>query len=655
MALEDGRRKLVAIVFTDIEGYTSIVQKDEQIALGLLEEHNAILRSVLRQHHGREVKTVGDAFLIEFESALEAVLCGIEIQSAMKERNDGVPGEKQIFLRIGVHIGDVVYRGNDILGDAVNIASRIQSEAEPGTVNLSEDVYNQIRNKINYTIEKIPKQKFKNIQSEINVYRILLPWEKSGDDSRHIMKNRIAVIPFANISPDPNDDYFTDGLTEELISTLSEIRGLRVIARTSVLRYRGTDRPASAIGKDLSVAYILEGSVRKAGSKIRVTAQLIDCRSEERVWSDRYDRKLDDLFAIQSDIAKSVAVSLKITLLSGDMARVEKRDTDNVAAYAAYLKGRTYLHERTEKAIKAAREQFLIATKEDPAYARAYAGIADTHMLLGDYLFAPVPESLDLAKKYIDKALDLDPDIAEARVSLGNYLVYDYKFNDAEVEFKRAIALNPSYATGHHWYGNLLEHLGRPEESLAEILLAEKLDPLSSSITISAVYSCIQAGKLDEANRRITKLKDIDAAKEYIDEAKMVVHFVQRNWSEASRYLQRMLDRDPNDPFLKADAAYIDAVRGNRSSAMKTIGELEKLPPSARTRCGMIAFVYIGLGEIDESIAWLNRAVDERETFFGWFRLYPLFEVLWRDPRFQRILRRANLPATNEGIQATVA
>ncbi len=636
-----------------MSGYTSLMERDEKLALGLLETQNALLRSILRQYNGREVKTIGDAFLIEFDSAVEAVLCAIEFQSTLRTRNTNASADEQIFIRIGIHMGEVVFRSNDIFGDAVNIASRIQNFAEPGTICISEDVFNQIRNKINYPIEKIPNRRFKNVESEMDVYRIILPWEDQKQEAKFpvLQKNRIAVIPFANISPDPADSFFTDGLTEELIATLSEIGGLRVIARTSVMKYKGRDVAAAVIGRELSVPYILEGSVRKAGDRIRVYVQLIDCQNEEPMWSMRYERMVGDLFAIQSGIALNVASSLKITLLSPDRARVEKKGTENLTAYAAYLKGRTYLHERTEAAIRSAREQFIIATKEDPEYALAYAGLADTHMLLGDNLFAPVGESLELAKSYIDRALELDPDIAEARVSLAYYLTYDYKFKEAEAEFKRAIALSPSYATGHHWYANLLEHFGKAEESLAEILLAEQLDPLSSAITGSAIYACIQAGKSEEALKRIRKLSEIEANPAYVDEGSMTLHFAAKEWEKAMFYILRMKARDPDDPFLIADIGYINAVTGKKDEALKTIELLTGLPPNERLRCSMIAFVYSGLGDLDESFKWLERSIDEREVFVGWFRLYPTFENLRKDPRFEKFLERANLPIKGERLQ----
>ncbi|MGI0081452.1 MAG: tetratricopeptide repeat protein, partial [Nitrososphaerales archaeon] len=442
-------------------------------------------------------------------------------------------------------VGDVIQRGGDVFGDAVNIASRIVSFAEEGGICISEQVYAQVRNKIQNRMVEIPDQPLKHVEQPMNLYEVVLPWEENVHSRPVARRMRIAVLPFTNISPEPRDSYFADGLTEELISALSEVQGLRVIARTSINRYRETTKSVLQIGSELEVAHVLEGSVRKAGNKIRVFTQLIEVESQEHVWSNRYDRDLEDVFSIQSDIAKQVVDSLKLTLLKDERSRIEKKDTENLAAYVAYLKGRTMLQDRTERAMKSAKEQFELAIRENTTYAKAYAGLADMHMLLGDYLFAPVQSSLGEARQNIEKALELDPDLPEARVSLALFLQFEYNFGEAENEFKRAIALNPSNATAHHWFASLLESMGHPEQALKEVLLAEELDPLSLSITLGVVYRCIGAGKYDEVLRRIKQLQEIDSTSPMINEALMAYHFARKEWENALSYLRKMIDEDP--------------------------------------------------------------------------------------------------------------
>ena len=631
-------------MFTDLVGYTAMAQRNESLALELLERHNTLLRSVVKQRRGREVKTVGDAFLLEFGSALEAVLCAIEIQSVLNEQNKLVGGAERILVRIGIHVGDVIHRGGDVFGDAVNIASRIVRFAEQGGICISGQVYAQVVNKLEYPLIKISAQSLKNVEQRIDLYRVVL---EPGVDAPHKSSkawSRVAVLPFANISPDPRDGYFADGLTEEMISALSEVKGLRVIARTSVNHYKETSKTVAQIGNELGVSFVLEGSVRKAGNKVRVGAQLIDVESQEHIWSNQYDRNLNDIFSIQSDIAKKVADSLEVTLLKGERARIERKDTESTVAYVAYLKGRTLLHDRSEKAIKGAKEQFELAVREDAGYSKAYSGLADTYMILGDYLFSPFPSSLEEAKKQIRKALELDPNLAEARVSLANYLMYNYDFVGSENEFRRAIELNPSYASAHHWFAGTLDQLGKTDEAFAEMMLAEELDPLSSAISLSAVYRFILTRTFDEALKRIRKLSEIDPEGPLVAEAWMAYHFVRKEWDGALLYLKRMIEADPDDPYLDMDLAYIYAVTGKRNEALLLVEKLKAVPESARIKGNFLAFVYAGLGDLDECFRWLDYAYDRREIFIGWFRRYPLLENVRSDKRFGELLKRARLP-----------
>jgi adenylate cyclase len=646
LTLSETVRRLAAVVFTDIAGYTALSERDESLALALLEKHNSLIRSVVAAHRGKEIKTIGDAFLLEFDSTLDAVLCAMEIQRAFWKQNEGSPEAERLFLRIGVHVGDVVVQNNDLFGDAVNFASRIEHEADPGGICISEQVYSQVRNKLMYPVVKLPQQKLKNVEERADLYLIELPWQGSLQEPRPSVsaRNRIAVMPFANISPDPGDAYFSDGLTEEIISAISEIKELRVIARTSVNRYRGTtDKDATEIGAELQVAYILEGSVRKSGNKIRVSTQLIDVKTQEHVWSNNYDRNLDDIFLIQSDIASNVADSLKLTLFPNERNHIEGKGTGSSTAYVAYLKGRALLHDRSEKAIRGAKAQFEIAKQEDSSFALAYAGLADTQMISSNYLLSPFPESMEEAKANIRKAIELDPDSAEARVSLAEELMYEYKFREAEREFRRAISLNPSYATAHHWYSNCLADLGHREKSHSEIMMAEELDPLSSIITLSVIYNCLEHAKFEEAQQRLKKLVEIDPASQLVNEGFMVYHFTRKEWDKTLEYIKKMREVEPNDPYLDADEAYIYGVTGRGPEALDLISKIDKeVPEDAGTKYSLLAFVYSGF-DLDECFRLLNRAFEAREVFFGWYRQSPYFDNVRKDPRFNELLKRADL------------
>jgi len=639
-------RRLAAVVFTDIVGYTALTERDESLALSLLEKHNSLIRSVVRSNRGKEIKTIGDAFLLEFDSTLDAVLCAIEIQKTFSQQNEHSPAGERIFLRIGIHVGDVVVQNNDIFGDAVNIASRIEHEAAPGGICISEQVYSQVRNKLRYPVVKIPQQKLKNVELRADLYMVELPWNGRTREQEPptITKNRIAVLPFTNISPDPNDAYFAEGLTEEIISALSEIKGLRVIARTSVNRYRETSgKDIGQIGFELQVAYILEGSVRKSGNRVRVSTQLIEVSTQEHVWSDQYDRNLDDVFLIQSHIAENVADSLKLTLFPQEITHIEEKAPGTSTAYVAYLKGRALLHDRSEKAIRGAKEQFEIAIREDPSFALAYAGLADTQIISSDYLLSPYPESLEEARANIRKAIELDPYLAEARVSHAEALMYEYRFQEAEEEFRRAISLNPSYATAHHWYSNCLADLGRNEESESEIVLAEDLDPLSSVIALAALYNFLEIGKFEEAEKRLERLVEIDPKSELVNEGFMIYHLIRKEWDKALEYINKMREGNPVDPYLDADTTYIFAMTGRKEEALELIQKIEReVPENSGTKYSLLAFAYVAL-DLDESFRFLERALEARESAFGWFRHSPVFENLRKDPRFEEILKEANM------------
>src|SRR2546422_4559885 len=343
MSLSQGQRRLAAIMFTDMVGYTALGQRDESLSLALVDEQRKLLRPIFNRHNGREIKTLGDAFLVEFPSALAAVRCAYEIQRATREYNILLPGERKIHLRVGIHLGDVMELEGDISGDAVNVASRIEPLAEDGGVCMSRQVYDHVQNKFDLPIVSVGVKTLKNVNTPMEVFKILMPWERERPNaSVPLDSKRIAILPFANMSPDPKDSYFADGVTEELISTISNISGLQVISRTSVMGYKGANKRIPEIGQELKVGSVLEGSIRKADSFVRITAQLVDVNTDRHLWSQSYDRELKNVFALQSEIAKNVADSLRVKILTPETEQIDRRLTENTTAYDLYLKGRSH-------------------------------------------------------------------------------------------------------------------------------------------------------------------------------------------------------------------------------------------------------------------------------------------------------------------------
>src|SRR6266480_6196678 len=372
-------RRLAAILAADVAGYSRLMGADEE---GTHERLKAARRQLvdpkINEHRGRIVKTTGDGLLAEFPSVVDAMRCAAEMQRGMLDREPDVPDERRIRFRIGVNLGDVIAEGDDIFGDGVNIAVRLESIAEPGGISVSNSVRDQVGNRLDLTFEDKGEQNLKNIEKPIRVYSVSLdgPGARS-EKQRPSKKPSIAVMPFANMSGDPEQEYFSDGITEDILTDLSKISGLFVVARHSAFIYKDKPVKAQQIGQELGVDFLLEGSVRKAGSHVRVTGQLVNCKDGGHLWAERFDRDLTDIFAIQDEITQAIVEQLKIKLPLQEKQSIEQAPTDNVEAYTYYLRGRQFLHRHSKSYYDLARRMFTKAVELDPRYARAYAGIAD--------------------------------------------------------------------------------------------------------------------------------------------------------------------------------------------------------------------------------------------------------------------------------------
>ena len=510
----ESERRLAALMFTDMVAYTALTQRNEELAMELLNEQRRLIRQFLAKHKGREVDTIGDAFLVEFTSALEAVRCAIGIQSALKEINAKRPDEKKIWIRVGIHLGDVIHTGTQVAGDAVNIASRIEPLAPPGGICVTAQVYASVVNKFEGTFESMGIPELKNISTPIEVYRISEYGQSTNTTTPTRMsppKDRIAVLPLVNIDSDQANEYFADGMTEELISSISRTKGLRVIARTSVMRYKGSGKSIAEIGRELNVGSVLDGSVRKAGNNIRISVQFIDTSSEEPQWSQDYDREIKDVLQIQSDIAHKVADALREHML-GDASQSEvRRATSKPNAYINYLRGRQFWNKRTEDDLKRAIVFFEDALKIDQDYAMAYTGLADSYATRALLEFMAPHEAYPKARQAVDKALSLDAELAEAHTSLGLIkFQYDWEWKEAEQEFRDAININPSYALAHHFFADLLKAMGRFEEALIEIEKAQELDPLSLAINTGVGHVLYLSRQYDKAIEQYKRAVDLD-------------------------------------------------------------------------------------------------------------------------------------------------
>ncbi len=641
-------RRLAAVMVTDIVGYTALTQEDEDRTLEVLEEHGKLLQGIFSQYGGRVVKSTGDGFLVEFPSALSAIQCALDVQEAVKRRNQQVPEGRRLQLRIGLHVGEVVPHNGDILGDGVNIAARIERLAPPGGIALSQQVYDQVQHRVNVELVSLGKQALKNVRLPVEVYHVAGDAPARRRPNRE--KTRIAVLPLANISPDPADAYFADGMTEELIYRLSQIGGLRVIAHTSVMSYRGARKRISQIGEELGVGVVLEGSVRKAGNRMRITAQLVDTRTEEHLWSCAYDRELEDVFALQRDIAHEVAQALKVKLLAGERRQLAKEATQDVEAYTLYLKGRHFWNQRTQEGLDRGIDYFQRALEADPEFAPAHAGLADSFAVLTALGFMTPEEGYPLAEEAALEALRLDEGLAEAHASLG-LIRWQYRRDTSQAErsLRHAIELNPNYATAHHWYALLLAATGRLDEAVPEIRRALELDPLSPAINADAGKLLTLARRYDEAQEQYLNALEISPnyLKAGIHIGVATAYLLQGKVDDARRSLEQAQRlSDPADQvsqvWMTALSGLVHVQRGEEDEARRLLDSLNSMPPH-HDLAFATAVLTMAVGETERGFAWLEEACERRDGSILWAKVHPCLDAVREDPRFQDLLARMGL------------
>ncbi len=631
-------------MFTDIVGYTSLAQRDETATLQELERHRSLLRPLFASHGGREIKTMGDAFLVEFGSALDAVLCAVSIQQMMHDRK--VARGETVTLRIGVHSGDVVESGGDILGDAVNIAARIEPLAEVGGICISGQVYDQIRNKSNLQFVSLGEKALKNVNIPVTVYMARMPWEQFVPESHEFATSRIAILPFRNMSPDPNDEYFAEGITEEIISTVAGISGLDVISRTSVMSYKGTTKRIEDIGRELKVGSVLEGSFRKAGNKIRVTTQLIEVAKDRHLWAQNYDRNLDDVFEVQSDVARQVADALRVKILSDEKERIARKPTENTAAYALYLKGRYLWNRRGLDNITRALETFEQAVREDSNFALGYVGLADCYSLLRVNEGVDPETNLARANEMVARALELDPDLAEAHVAKGSSLGQQFDLRGAEAEFKRAIDLKPGYPTAHQWYAFwVLYPQQRWSEALQQIEKAVELDPLSPIINLNYGDYFLNKRDYHKALEIYSRAGTLDPAMFAFHSRLARVYGVLNMHEDVERELAAVVEegRKTRPMIGKGVQAELARRRGDRRTVRELLPQLEANLHDTGVDEYEAASLHFFLGEVDEGFEWLERSYSKKVVSILWSKSDPELDSVRADPRYLDLATKLGL------------
>jgi adenylate cyclase len=513
-------RRLSAIMAADVAGYSRLMHNDEEAThTGLTALLADVVEPVIAEHGGHIVKNTGDGFLAEFPSAVEAVRTAMQFQNRIHELTMDDAEDRRIAFRVGINIGDVIVEAHDIFGDGVNIAARLEGVAEPGGICISQTVLNHARDKVSFEVEDAGEQTLKNIARPVHVYRIIIePGRRPATPKPEISaltlpdKPSVAVLPFTNMSGDPEQEYVSDGLAEDVITALSRYPSLFVIARNSSFTYKGRPVDVKQVGRELGVRYVLEGSVRKAGNRIRVTAQLVEAGTSNHVWAERYDRDLADIFAVQDELTEALTTALAPAIADAELRRAMRKPPGSLDAWAAYQRGLWHLSKATPDDDETAERFFKQAIDLDPTFAGGYSALA-LYQLQAAALYQKLdlPSAQRSAEALARRAVALDGADAEARSCLGWALQGRGEADGALAEIERALSMSPNLAIAHGHRGATLNFAGRPREGLAALETCIRLDPRDPYLAVrllhiaGGLYFCSEYDASVEASKRLIR------------------------------------------------------------------------------------------------------------------------------------------------------
>jgi adenylate cyclase len=481
MTAEKIKRKLAAILSADVKGYSRLMGEDEIATVRTLEAYRETISMLIERHHGRVVDSPGDNLLAEFASIVDAVEGAVDIQKALKAKNANLPEKRRMEFRIGINLGDIIEEEERIYGDGINIAARMQGLADGGGISISGTAYDQVKNKLALEYEFQGEQTVKNIEEPVRVYRVVMESDvfTNGTDRALELPDRpsVAVLPFANMTGDPKEEYFSDGLTEDLITDLSKISGLFVIARNSVFTYKGKTVKVEEVGRELGVRYVLEGSVRKDDKRVRITAQLVDATTGGHIWAERYDRQMKNIFALQDEVTRKIIAALAVKLTEDELKLLERNETENLEAYKYVLRGGKHLNRFQKESNTKARQMFERAVDLDPNYASAYLGLSIAHMTDWTLGWNQNPKTLETAFEMAQKAIALNDALPEAHAILSHVYLWKKQHERAIEEAEKAIAIGPNQADCYATLATVLIWVGRLEEAVELVKKAMRLNP----------------------------------------------------------------------------------------------------------------------------------------------------------------------------------
>jgi adenylate cyclase len=639
MSTDNVERKLAAILHADIKGYSRLMGDDEVGTLQMLTAYRQITDALIHQYRGRIVGTAGDSILVEFVSAVDAVQCAVQIQQALKISNDDLPSQRRMEFRIGINVGDVIVEGSQIYGDGVNIAARLEALAEAGGICISGTVYDQIENKLELGYEYQGEQTVKNIARPVRVYRVQPEAEATaiaqggGDVSSSLPspalplpgKPSIIVLPFANMSNDPEQEYFSDGITEDITTDLSKISSLFVISRNSAFTYKGKTAKVQDISREMGVQYVMEGSVRKAGERVRITAQLIDATTDHHLWAERYDRPLTDIFTVQDEIVLKIVTTLKLQITLQEQGVIVRKHTDNLEAYDAFLRGIDCFWRLTKEGNAQARQMWEKALVLDPRYAEAYAWLGGTYRL--EYLFhwSGTPQTLERALALAHQALTLDDSLPIAHTLLSHVYANQQQYAQAIEEGERAIVLDPNNADSYAFQADILILAGRPEEALSAVQQAMRLNPRCPSFYLSNLGSAYRlTGRYAQAiailKEVISRNPDLIAAHSNLARSYMQQWFAQQNPDDqtlepALAAAQRALALNNSLYWNHTILGCVFLYQLQYVQALTEIEQAVSLAPTEAATYASLADVLSRVGRTDEALDAAAQALRLKSSF----------------------------------------
>jgi adenylate cyclase len=636
-------RMLAAIMFTDMVGYTALMQENERQAKILRDKHRAVLERLILEHRGQILQYYGDGTLSIFGSAIEAAVCAAKIQKELRQ-------EPKVPLRIGIHAGDVVYDDEGVYGDGVNIASRIENIAVSGSVLVSDKINDELKNQQEIDSVFLGRYELKNVKHPVRIYAVkadglIVPTHDQLEGKSAIAENSIAVLPFINLSSEKDNEYFSDGITEELLNALAKVDGLLVTSRTSSFAFKGKNTDIREIGKQLGVKTVLEGSVRKYGNRVRVTAQLINSENGYHKWSETFDRNLEDIFAVQDEIASSIVDQLKKTIsIHKPLKNLVKVPTENIDAYNLYLKGLYNWNKWSPDFMLKAIKYFEDAVAIAPDFSLAYSRLAACYIFLGAVGFVSNKEAYSKAKDYADKAYELDSSIIDVHISMGMIKYFnDWDWEGAEKCFLKALEVNPNSAETHQYYSMLLSTLGYHKKALKEAEHAHQLDPLNAPISYSLSYVYYNNNQTENAIAQAKKTIELDPDFGDAWNSMAWMYLRSNQYDKAIEIFNKLLDEPTNIMKAASGLNYAYAKLGQTERAMEFIKKAETTESEHLTIDLELAIVYTGLGELDKAIDSLHKAIDKRVGGLNFIN-GRFWKELHDHPRFKEILKRMNLP-----------